>query len=333
MDVNRGNVFSAVALSAFMTDSLSKDSSPHLKTPYDALALLSHTCMVAVGFRLVGLGEDHKIPAEADRHAAQPLPSEWNASSSNYAFRYAHSQSSMEYLIQVSRLGSKVIINGLAVGDEKVHSLDLPVKDFVSESSFPYTLPSQTDNEENAESIRHLFISAGRMTDAGSLLKLQIIQKLAPGLHKEGYEDSAHAASQNADERDSRDSLTPRPGNAQRDPPPRDPLRDDRQPPAQPHPFQDPLAAESRRHFPQGDFPPPGFEDEYDITRPPGRGGIGEGRPLNIGERDLYPPGLGPNDPFRGGGGLGPGGGGGMHPTFDDPLFGERGGNGRMDPR
>ena len=54
----------------------------------------------------------------------------------------------------------------------------------------------------------------------------------------------------------------------------------------------------------------------------------GERRPLNIGERDLYPPGLAPHDPFRGGG-FGPGGvgGGGMHPTFDDPLFG---GSGRM---
>lgn len=51
-----------------------------------------------------------------------------------------------------------------------------------------------------------------------------------------------------------------------------------------------------------------------------------------IGEQDLYPPGLGPHDPLR----MGPGGirgGGGMHPTFDDPLFGGRGGNGGYDPR
>jgi len=49
-------------------------------------------------------------------------------------------------------------------------------------------------------------------------------------------------------------------------------------------------------------------------------------RPLNIGERDLYPQGLGPHDPLRGGG-FGPGGGG-MHPTFEDPMFGGRGGGG-----
>jgi hypothetical protein len=32
-----------------------------LNTPYEAVALISHACMVAVGFRLVGLGEGHTI--------------------------------------------------------------------------------------------------------------------------------------------------------------------------------------------------------------------------------------------------------------------------------
>jgi hypothetical protein len=60
----------------------------------------------------------------------------------------------------------------------------------------------------------------------------------------------------------------------------------------------------------------------------------GAGSPF--GHNDLYPPGLGPNDPLRpsigGGGRFGGGGTGGMHPTFDDPLFGGRGGEG-FDPR
>jgi hypothetical protein len=46
--------------------------------------------------------------------------------------------------------------------------------------------------------------------------------------------------------------------------------------------------------------------------------GIGGRNPFSIGDRDLYPPGLGPNDPLRMGF---VGSGGGMHPTFDDPLF------------
>ena len=335
MALNAGNVFSAHALSDYMIKSLPTELAPQLRNPYDAVALLSHSCMLAVGFRLIGLGEGHSIPPASDPEEVQILPKEWNSSlSSDYAFRYAHAQSSLEYLVKVSRLGSKAVINGLGIGDDKVHTLDLLIKDFLSESSFPYSVPSPDSADDRAQSLRGLFISAGRLTDAGSLLKLQIIQKLAPGLHKEGYEDSAHAASQQPDGRQQGDPRMPGPENPRGGRAPRDPLHDDRFPPAaQPRPFNDPLAADPRRPFPAGDFPPPGFDDEYDIMRPPGGPGIGGGRrPMNIGERDLYPPGLGPHDPLQGGG-FGPGGGGGMHPTFDDPLFGGRGGGGGMDPR
>lgn len=61
MSINSGNVFSAQNLSEYMYRSLPKGSDPHLKSPYDAIALICHACMLAVGFRLVGLGEDHKI--------------------------------------------------------------------------------------------------------------------------------------------------------------------------------------------------------------------------------------------------------------------------------
>lgn len=341
MSINTGNVFSAMNLSEYMYQSLPKESSPQLKNPYDAIALLSHACMLAVGFRLVGLGEDHKIGvplgvqlfyqlAETDDSAeatidlpdAQPLPKQWNSSTSDdYAFRYAHSQSALQYLLKIGRLGSKAVINCLAIGDDKVRTFDLKPKEFLTESSFPFTMPSSEGANEAALSIRKNFISAGRITDAASLLKIHILQKVAPGLQKEGYEDSAHAASQNREENGAR-----RPGSGQETAgaPAHDPLREDRLPPlAQPRPYNDPLAAEPRRPYPAGDFPPPGFEDEYEVNGP--RGGIGgERRPLNIGERDLYPPGLGPHDPLRGGG-FGPGGGG-MNPTFDDPLFGGRGG-------
>ena len=335
MSLNAGNVFSAHALSDYMIKSLPTEPAPQLRNPYDAVALLSHSCMLAVGFRLIGLGEGHSIPPASESEEVPTLPKEWNSSpSSDYAFRYAHSQSSLEYLVKVSRLGSKAVINGLGIGDDKVHTLDLLIKDFLSESSFPYSIPSPDSANDRAQSLRGLFISAGRLTDAGSLLKLQIIQKLAPGLHKEGYEDSAHAASQQPDARQQGDPRMPGPDNPRGEGAPHDPLRDGRLPPAaQPRPFHDPLAADPRRPLPAGDFPPPGFDDEYDIMRPPGGAGVGGGRrPMNIGERDLYPPGLGPHDPLRGGG-FGPGGGGGMHPTFDDPLFGGRRGGRGMDPR
>ncbi len=295
--------------------------------------------MLTVGFRLKGLGEDHKIgtslkvqllprgktdsdaEAPSDLSEPPPLPQQWNSSTSDdYAFRYTHDQSSLQYLLKVSRLGSKSVINCLAIGDDKVRAFDLRTKDFVSESSLPFTISSSGGANEAALSIRKVFISPGRIADAASLYKINVLQKVAPGLQKEGYEESAHAASQRRDQGAARRPELGREGD---EGPARDPLRDDRLPPlAQPRPYGDPLAAEPRRPYPAGDFPPPGFEDEYEINRP--GGGIGRARrPLNIGERDLYPPGLGPHDPLRGGG-FGPGGGG-MHPTFDDPMFGGRG--------
>jgi hypothetical protein len=55
-----GNPLSADSLSLFMAASLPKDSNG-LRNPYEAVALAVHAGMIAVGFRLVGLGEDHKI--------------------------------------------------------------------------------------------------------------------------------------------------------------------------------------------------------------------------------------------------------------------------------
>ncbi|KAL1888826.1 hypothetical protein Sste5346_009304 [Sporothrix stenoceras] len=100
---------------------------------------------------------------------------------------------------------------------------------------------------------------------------------------------------------------------------------------------------------PSADFPPPGFEDEHQMLRTTGPRGPGSGFNPSIGADDLNPPNLGPHDPLRpslaggglrmpggngGVGGVGDGSFGGMHPTFDDPLFagirgqGGRGGNG-----
>jgi hypothetical protein len=55
-----GNPLSADSLSTFMAASLPKDANG-LRNPYEAVALVVHAGMIAVGFRLVGLGEDHKI--------------------------------------------------------------------------------------------------------------------------------------------------------------------------------------------------------------------------------------------------------------------------------
>ena len=61
MTPNHGNVLSAASITELMTSSLPKSSNAQLRNPYDVIALLCHACMLAVGFRLIGLGEDHKI--------------------------------------------------------------------------------------------------------------------------------------------------------------------------------------------------------------------------------------------------------------------------------
>lgn len=302
------------------------EGQPSLKTPYEAVALIGHTCMVAVGFRLVGLGEDHNLgelhsafsqlrasslTATESSTDSPALPAEWNTNDT-FAFRYAHEQSSMQYLLKVSRLGGNVVINALALGDDRTSSFDLPVKDYISGSAVPLPV-----TENIAGALQDVFISSARLNDLIGLFKINVIQKLAPGLYKEGYEDAY---------RHIRPEAEPR----------HDPLREDFPQPARPYPFNDPLAAGPRMPNPP-DFPPPGFEDEFELHRPP-RGyppGLGGGRnPYNIGDRDLYPAGMAPHDPLRGPMGPGFGGGGGMHPTFDDPLFGgPGGGSGVYDPR
>ena len=256
----------------------------------------------------------------------RPLPERWNIASS-YSFRYAHSQSSLEFLLKINRLGNKVVIFGLGIGDDKTTSFDIVMKDFVSDSFFPYTPGDGEGEEESGGSRRKLqdgFISESRMTDLATLVKINIIQKLMPGLNKPGYEEGSTAAES------IQRSQRPPEWEAEFD----DPLSVGFHPPRPFHPHRPPI--------PAGEIPP-GFEDEYEILRPPRQSPFPLGRnPLSIGEDDLNPPGLGSQPPLRGpffgeGGIPRPGFGGGpisgMHPTPNHPIFG--GGNiqGIYDPR
>jgi len=318
------------------------DTNSDLSSSYEAIALFAHACMTAVGFRLVGFGEGQKIEAECTRLAPR-LAVQWNSSFGSHSFLYAHSQSSMQYVVKVDRLGGKAEIRGIGLGDERISRLEVTAKDYVSSAALPLRITLNQSGEEDRSDLpsklKEIFVSPPRIQDLASLFKVTIIQKLMPGLHKEGYEEAPNAgASARDDVADERAE-----GHARRNPR-QDPLRDPGHAglpePARPYPFQDPLAADPRRPVPHGDFPPPGFDDEYDMNRPL-RGMAppfpGAGSPFNIGHDDLNPPGLGPHDPLRGsfvgGGGMRMPGMGGMHPTFDDPLFGGQGGVPRQDPR
>ncbi|KAI0132651.1 PI31 proteasome regulator N-terminal-domain-containing protein [Xylariales sp. AK1849] len=300
------------------------DTTSDLSSSHEALALFTHACMISLGFRLLGFDEDQTIEARC-RELTPRLPENWNTSFNTCAFVYAHSQSALRFVIKIDRIGGKAEIRGVAIDDDRIARAEVTTKDFISNGALPVriTLTDEAaeDRTDLPQKLQAVFISESRMTDLASLLKINIIQKLLPSLQKEGYEESAddRAARDDADEAGRR--------------PPRQPVIPDPLPrPAHPYPFNDPLNPPPRNPVPAGEFPPPGFEDPYDINRPPGRGPLMPGRtPFgDLGADDLNPPGLGPNDPFRpsfGGGGLPrPGGPRGMHPTIDDPLFGGVGG-------
>ena len=222
----------------------------------------------------------------------------------------------MQYLVKINRLGGKTVVMGLGLGDDKTASFDVVTKDFTSESFFPYS-------SDQPKTLQDGFISPNRMSDLAILVKINIVQKLVPGIIKPGYQEEEETRGGGGQAPRQQQQTRPHPDGGH------DPLR-------VPRPYGSPYG-----EVPRGGPPPipaggeriPGFDDEYGVYQPPGgRSGYGYppgGRnPLGIGADDLNPPGLGSNPPLRGpffgeGSGMG-----GMHPTPDHPMFGGRGGGG-----
>ena len=65
---NTENRQSASFITTRMLSSLPPGASPQLRDPWDAVALFCHASMLAVGFRLIGLGEDDKIGTSRGRN-------------------------------------------------------------------------------------------------------------------------------------------------------------------------------------------------------------------------------------------------------------------------
>ncbi|THH12220.1 hypothetical protein EW145_g145 [Phellinidium pouzarii] len=145
-------------------------SSKALTHPQDALAVLLHSSLSVLSFRLLGLDDS----SSGDAIANNILPEGWNAQGpGNYTFKYRHDQSTLEYIVK----------------SDKTACLDISTYEFVSPSFFPYLIVA-----EESRSLVNGFISLDRVADFISLLKLKIIQILVPGLKKEGYtEESVNA--------------------------------------------------------------------------------------------------------------------------------------------
>ncbi|KAJ3554165.1 hypothetical protein NM688_g3247 [Phlebia brevispora] len=161
-----------------------------LQSPVEALAGLVHTAMSVLGFRLTAV--DDSSPARTFEDNL--LPDEWNQHGpGSYTLRYRHEQSSLEFLVKVSKLGNRTVINAIAIETDKVATLDIPTSDFTSPSFFPYDLSAA-----DAPPLVHGFISSNRIADFISQFQMMIVQKLIPGLRKEGYQEQSIDSSTNA---------------------------------------------------------------------------------------------------------------------------------------
>ncbi|KAI0998597.1 hypothetical protein K3495_g9599 [Podosphaera aphanis] len=320
-----------------------EDVTPYVRCSYEAIALFSHSCMIANEFRLIGYDKFRKTEQECSDLAPR-LSAKWNerkSKSNTFDFLYVHDKSSRDYFVTIDQVENKAEIRGFTSVDERVARLDITVLDYISATALPLQIEHTPDGQEDRlgleDKIEEIFVSISRMQDLISLFQLSIIEKLTSNLTKAGGEcDGSVPSPQNTHSSTLREDIstlfnpqTAAPFNPYVGPQANTPL---------PHIPLPPSGLQNTnfipsRPVPQGEFPPPGFDDEYDILRPTLQHLPNPSRPpFNIGHDDLNPPGLGPRDPLRGSF-VGGGGMSGMYPTLNDPLFGNFGPGGRDDRR
>ena len=153
-----------------------QDTTSDLSSSYEAIALFAHACMVAVGFRLLGFGEEQKIEAECQSLAPRLSP-KWSSSFGSHSFLYAHSQSSMQYVVKVDRLGGKAEIRGIGLGDERISRFEITAKDYISSAALPLRI-TMTNGEEDRSTLEQklmeVFISPSRIQGQFSNILPQI---------------------------------------------------------------------------------------------------------------------------------------------------------------
>ncbi|KAF9483944.1 hypothetical protein BDN70DRAFT_989929 [Pholiota conissans] len=179
--------------------------SKRLASPQDGLAALVHSAFTILAFRLIAVDESSSSTAQFELNV---LPAEWNKGGpGHYTFKYKHDQSSLEFVVKLSKLGSRTMINAIALESDKVASLDISTDDFTSPSFYPYVLDAP-----DAAPLIHGFISSNRVLDFMSQFKLKIVQKLVPGLQKPGYtEEAENGASSSSANPPAADPRVPRP--------------------------------------------------------------------------------------------------------------------------
>jgi proteasome inhibitor subunit 1 (PI31) len=84
-----------------------------LSTPIVTLAALVHAIHVNLGFRL----DPPHSQAEGvdDVQERNRLPDEWGQAGRDLSFHYKHEQSAMTFEVSITKLGSRAIVNAIAV--------------------------------------------------------------------------------------------------------------------------------------------------------------------------------------------------------------------------
>eukprot|EP01102_Stenamoeba_stenopodia_P006750 TRINITY_DN1881_c0_g1_i1.p1 TRINITY_DN1881_c0_g1~~TRINITY_DN1881_c0_g1_i1.p1 ORF type:complete len:317 (+),score=46.20 TRINITY_DN1881_c0_g1_i1:91-1041(+) len=144
------------------------DNKPTFRNKRDALALLIHCLLKQKGFRLVGYTEEETLPESAD----VDCPPGWNNERDSYSFRYKHNQSSLTFMFKLLVLGDALLIHCMTLEDSKIQSIEVKISDFINPTA-------------DLTNYSNLYQNVKRLYDN---LQVDILNKVAPGLGKEGYE-------------------------------------------------------------------------------------------------------------------------------------------------
>lgn len=108
--VMSSNILDASALISLLPSVLPPDSKS-LASQQDGLTALVHTVFIALAFRLTAVDD-----SAADISDGKVLPPRWNQTGpAHFALKYRHDQSSLEFLLNVSKLGSRTLFNAIAL--------------------------------------------------------------------------------------------------------------------------------------------------------------------------------------------------------------------------
>ncbi|KAF9008926.1 PI31 proteasome regulator N-terminal-domain-containing protein [Cyathus striatus] len=191
------------------------ESSKSINSPHDALALLAHSILSILAFRL----------AHAPNNV---LDDAWNKNGpEDYSFHYNHEQSSLQFVVKVSKMGSRTVFNAIALESDKIAAFDIATEDFTSAAFYPHDLSTS-----NPAPLINGYIASNRVSDFTSQFALKIVKKLVPGLRKDGYIEATE------------ESTTCTPPHRSQDPQP-----------SRPRPYVPPEAPDRDARLPNSDFP------------------------------------------------------------------------------